>query len=251
MPLIRAGGRQVHIQEMGDAGPRLVLVHPLGDTLSAWYFTVAPLLATDFRILLYDLRGHGLTELADDGYDLTTLAGDLRDVIDWWTGGSDEPIRVGGHSVGATIALRFSVEHGDLLHSLAVVDAPMPPYATRENPVLGDTDPDEALEAFPTEEIPVRRGRRRRTKALNRKIRLRQETTFTDDFERERGFIDALEVMERPTLLIYGDHSPFLSVGRRLAERLPVARLDVIEGDHMLPLRRRNRVAEGLRTFFS
>ncbi|HWL88800.1 MAG TPA: alpha/beta fold hydrolase, partial [Polyangiaceae bacterium] len=62
-------GVRLHVQRMGVADPsenrgrRVVFLHGLVmDNLSSWYFTVANVVAAFADVVLYDLRGHGLSD---------------------------------------------------------------------------------------------------------------------------------------------------------------------------------------------
>lgn len=248
MPLIQVAGRKVHVQEMGE-GPLVVLIHPLTYSLALWYLTVGPLLARTHRVLLYDLRGHGLSGPAAEGYDFVTLAADLRDLLEEMVG--EAPVHVGGYSSGATLALRFAVEHPGWVRSVAAVDAPMPPFTFRQRAVEEGRDVEAIVADFPTEEVDVVKGSRREALRTNRNVRIHTETTLPEDFEAEEAFDGALRELERDVLLLYGDRSPFLDVGRRLAGLLPRADLQVVPGTHVIPFQQRSRVARALGAFWS
>ena len=77
---VAVGGIRLHVQRLGptdgpDAGrPAVLFVHGLVmDNLASWYFTVANPVATHRPVILYDLRGHGLSERPPTGYGLQTL----------------------------------------------------------------------------------------------------------------------------------------------------------------------------------
>ena len=86
----------------GPAGPPVVtLTHPLGVTLALWDDHVAPL-TKRFRVLRYDVRGHGVSEIPPGPYTLEQMAGDLFDLLD--SLGIEETHFVGG-LIGMTAAL--------------------------------------------------------------------------------------------------------------------------------------------------
>ena len=79
MPVSTRNGVRLHWQELGS-GPPLVMLHGLlVGSLATWYFTAAPALAARGHVVLYDLRGHGLSERAPSGYDVATQIEALRD----------------------------------------------------------------------------------------------------------------------------------------------------------------------------
>lgn len=82
MPLIRAGGLQQYFRIDGaDALPVLIFSHSLGCDHTQWDAQAADLLP-HFRVLRYDLRGHGATEAPGGGYTIELLAGDALALAD-------------------------------------------------------------------------------------------------------------------------------------------------------------------------
>ncbi|MGW4328020.1 alpha/beta fold hydrolase [Nocardia sp. NPDC004573] len=94
-------GAQLAVYEWGDAAADpLVLVHGLTDTHRVWS-TVAALLADGFRVITYDVRGHGRSTApaAVSEYRLDLLAQDFYAVID--AAGPGKPVHTCGHGWGA------------------------------------------------------------------------------------------------------------------------------------------------------
>ena len=81
---------------------------------------VAPQLAKAHRVIIVDLRGMGLSEAADDGYDLSNLAEDIHHIV---ASLGLSRVKVVGHdwggAVGAVYAMRYrqEVTHLALLES--------------------------------------------------------------------------------------------------------------------------------------
>lgn len=87
--------------EWGDPGAApLVLVHGLSDTHLVWG-AVATLLADGFRVIAYDVRGHGASAKPDAPHDyrLDHLAEDFFALIDAVS--PKRPVHVCGHGWGA------------------------------------------------------------------------------------------------------------------------------------------------------
>lgn len=83
MPVITVNGKSVHIQELNkEAAETIVLVHGMFSNLSVYYFNIAPLLATKYHVVLYDLKSHGMSEKALEGYDLESMTNDLFALIE-------------------------------------------------------------------------------------------------------------------------------------------------------------------------
>ncbi|MBF6331287.1 alpha/beta fold hydrolase [Nocardia transvalensis] len=99
--IVRGAGLELAVYERGipDADT-LVLVHGITDTHRVWD-EVARMLADGFRVVTYDVRGHGRSAAPGrtDGYRLTRLADDLYAVIDAVS--PDRPVHLAGHGWGA------------------------------------------------------------------------------------------------------------------------------------------------------
>lgn len=102
--------------EIGRGDP-VILIHGLGDDHRAWR-RVVPDLALEHRVILYDFRGHGQTELGDADGTLAQLAGDLislTDVLEL------ESATLAGFSLGGTIAMRAAIDHPERVRELALI----------------------------------------------------------------------------------------------------------------------------------
>ncbi|MGH3879888.1 MAG: SDR family oxidoreductase [Actinophytocola sp.] len=100
--VVGAGGVRLSVVEEGQqgAGPTVILVHGYPDNLSVWD-GVAERLSRRFRVVRYDVRGHG--ESAEpsgrDGYRLAELHADLLAVKDAVS--PDEAVHLVGHDWGS------------------------------------------------------------------------------------------------------------------------------------------------------
>jgi len=77
MPFIRVDNVVHHYTIEGDDGaPALVFANSLGSDLRIWD-PVLPYLKEKFRIIRYDQRGHGLTDVTPSPYSIDDLVNDL------------------------------------------------------------------------------------------------------------------------------------------------------------------------------
>ncbi|HEX9093091.1 MAG TPA: alpha/beta hydrolase [Coriobacteriia bacterium] len=113
-----AGEARIHYLEGPAGGPALVLVHAQAMTCES-YVRVAPDLARDFHVFLFDVRGHGLSSWTPGDYTWDSMSRDLerfvREVV-------REPVIVSGNSSGGTMACWLAAEAPDLVLAIAPED---------------------------------------------------------------------------------------------------------------------------------
>ena len=119
------GGARVAVRDGGGTLPPIVLTHGLGGSALA-FKRVTPLLTDTFRVITYDIRGHGASSRSDD-YSWRALVGDLHALVRELE--LERPV-LAGHSLGAGIALSVAASLPDCAGFAALDGAlpvPMPP----------------------------------------------------------------------------------------------------------------------------
>jgi (E)-2-((N-methylformamido)methylene)succinate hydrolase len=105
----------------GPSGaPVLVLVHGLGLTRRTWDAFV-PALAQDYRVLTYDLCGHGESVLPQEKPNLTVLSDQLVALLDEL---GIARATIIGFSLGGMINRRFAVDHPSRVAALVILNSP-------------------------------------------------------------------------------------------------------------------------------
>ena len=130
---VEAGGLRWHVQELGQ-GPPALLIHGTAGATHSWR-GLAPLLASDFRLLAPDLPGHGFTGAHAD-LSLPGMARALTSLL----GKLDFAPRLAiGHSAGAAILARLIAEgkiKPDLFVAINGAFLPFEGFAARLFPVV-------------------------------------------------------------------------------------------------------------------
>jgi pimeloyl-ACP methyl ester carboxylesterase len=121
----------MHYVKMGS-GPLLILLHGWPETWYEWH-KVMPTLATKFTVVAPDLRGLGLSEKTQTGYDKHTIANDVATLIK--NLGQKSAIVV-GHDMGGKVAYILGLLHPGLVTKLILVDC-MPPGTEKMDPAKG------------------------------------------------------------------------------------------------------------------
>ncbi|WP_207462690.1 3-oxoadipate enol-lactonase [Azospirillum sp. SYSU D00513] len=124
MPFIRAGAITVHYDLTGPAeAPVLLFANSIGTSFHVWD-AVVPLLSDRFRLLRYDMRGHGLTDATPvpdggPGYSMDDLADDAAALLDAL---GIARAHVCGLSIGGMMAQRLAAKAPERVASLILCD---------------------------------------------------------------------------------------------------------------------------------
>jgi len=116
------------------SGPVLVLLHGLGLDHSIW-LPLARNCSSYMRMIMPDLRGHGLSDSPNGIFTMGDMAADIKQLLDRL---SIEKIVLAGHSMGGYVALAFVRKYPNLLAGLVLVttNADEDPPEKRESRVL-------------------------------------------------------------------------------------------------------------------
>ena len=113
--------RRVHVRDEGPRdAPVVILLHGSNADLHTWQ-AWADALKSDYRVIRFDQRGHGLTGPAADGdYALDAFVKDIDAVADAL---NVERFTLAGNSMGGAIAMGYAIANPDRLDGLVLVDA--------------------------------------------------------------------------------------------------------------------------------
>src|ERR1700745_736910 len=113
----RINGYKLAYSQHGDQSrPVVVLSHSLATSMDIWGYQL-PLLTHRFRVLLYDLPGHGLSESPNDSCTLPELASDVAALLDQL---QIPRAAFVGLSIGGMIGQVFAIQFPDKLSSLVL-----------------------------------------------------------------------------------------------------------------------------------
>ena len=102
-----------------EARPLVILVHGGLDQKRSWDWT-ASALAARYRVVAFDLRGHGKSDWVNDGdYGVMDHVYDLASLVDHL--GADR-FRIVGHSLGGNIVLRYAGLYPEKIVKLAAIE---------------------------------------------------------------------------------------------------------------------------------
>ena len=99
--------------------PCVVLIHGLGLSMRLWDDHLAAF--QGWRVLRYDLYGHGQSAPAPRTADLTLYSDQIAGLMDHL---GIERAHIIGFSIGGMINRRFALDHGDKMLSLVILNSP-------------------------------------------------------------------------------------------------------------------------------
>ncbi|QRM32648.1 3-oxoadipate enol-lactonase [Microvirga sp. VF16] len=118
MPLLKVNGVEIFHELSGPTGaPVVIFSNSLGTTLSMWD-GVVPALRGRYRVLRYDTRGHGRSQVVDAPITIDDLAADLRGLLD---GLEIASAHVVGLSLGGMTAQMLASRYPDRVAGLTLM----------------------------------------------------------------------------------------------------------------------------------
>ncbi|MGW0516684.1 alpha/beta fold hydrolase [Crossiella sp. NPDC003009] len=232
------GGARLALRTAGPLGaPALVLLHGWAQSAAVWRRLLAdPGLTERYRLLAPDLRGHGDSEVPENGYDDPEVwAGDLAAVLAEANG----PAVVLGWSYGGLVIADYLRVHGDAaLAGIVLLGAITEIGPDRQGGLTGPVmnaglremlSPDDEI-ARPALRTFIERGTalplsqdeqdRQLGVALSTPAAVRRAL-----FKRDIGSAEALAGVTVPTLVLHGDSDEVVlpMAGRYAADTVPGA----------------------------
>ncbi len=260
MATATVNGTEIHHLTRGSGEPLLLIMGMSGTHLS-WGEPFLALLERDFEVTVFDNRGVGRSARVDPGYAIADLADDTAALIEHL---GHESLHVLGISMGGMVAQELALRHPQRIRTLTLGCT----YSGGEGSALSPP------EVFQRLAESWQSGDRER--ALRTGWEINVSETFAQNEEAYAAFRKAaldlpvpipvimgqmqaigghdtaqrLEGIAAPTLVIHGTDDQMLPVvnGHMIAERVPGARLEILDGvGHLFWVEQPERSAELLR----
>ncbi|MCU1239390.1 MAG: Beta-ketoadipate enol-lactone hydrolase [Candidatus Acidoferrum typicum] len=254
--VVKVNATQIHYDFSGAANaPVLLLSHSLGTDFTMWDAQL-PQLSKSFRVLRYDTRGHGQSEISRGPYDFDKLG---RDVL-----GLADELGIGefsfcGLSMGGVTGMWLGINASYRMHKLVLSST-----AAK----IGNAD------AWNARIDAVRKGglkavapgtmerwftasfRQREPQTVER-IQKMVESTNLEGFIaccealREADFRESIALIRTPTLVISGTHDPGTppSDGKFIANQIANARYVELDAAHLSNIEQREAFTHELSKF--
>jgi 3-oxoadipate enol-lactonase len=118
MPVLPLRDINLYYEVAGQGDP-VVFIHGLGSSARDWEYQV-PFFAPRYRVVVFDVRGHGRSDKPPGPYSVPLFAQDAAALI---RALEAAPAHVVGISMGGMIALQLAVDEPALVRSLVVVNS--------------------------------------------------------------------------------------------------------------------------------
>ncbi|WP_271408760.1 alpha/beta fold hydrolase [Pseudomonas sp. Q1-7] len=228
-------------------GHPVVLIHGVGLNKEMWGGQIVGL-APQFRVIAYDMLGHGASPRPESGTGLVGYAEQLRELLEYL---NLERATVIGFSMGGLVARAFALHFPQHLEGLVILNSVFNRSAEQRAGVIERTR--QAAEHGPdaNAEAALSRWFSREYQAANpAQIAAIRQTLASND---PQGYLTTYELfatqdmyrvedlgsIQVPTLVATGELDPGSTpdMARQLAQRIPGARVTVLdEQRHMMPV---------------
>ena len=129
--LVDVGGHRLHLSCTGSGSPTVVL-EPGAGLMSSDMGWIAPAVARDTRVCVYDRAGRGWSDPADTTQDAAQIATDLHTLLQ--RGNAPGPYVLAGHSFGGLYALTYAARYPGEVAGMVLIDSTAPAAAAGPAP---------------------------------------------------------------------------------------------------------------------
>ncbi len=226
MPKLNRDGVEIYYEVHGQ-GPTLLLTHGYSSTSHMWAGQIEPF-SKHFKLVTWDMRGHGRTSSPDDPslYSEEATVADMAALLD--AAGAERAI-VGGLSLGGYMSLAFHRAHPERTLALLIIDTG-PGFRNDEAREAWNLRAGKTAERFESEGLARLAGgssELRDAKHAGAKgLALAARGMLA---QRGARVIDSLPHIRVPALVVVGaQDEPFLKASDYMAAKIPGARKVVI-----------------------
>jgi 3-oxoadipate enol-lactonase len=256
---ITSGDAEIFYWTLGD-GPPVLLLHPFPSNHEFW-LPVAEVLATRYRIILPDLRGHGDSGIGEGPATMEKHAADIARVMDDAEVGRAPLI---GVSIGGYALFEFWRKFRGRVAALGLCNtkAPADGSEARAGRLQGANDVlDRGTEPFFESMVPRLLGkttREMRPDLVDGALRMMRKMSPEDVAQVQRGMavrsdsIETLKTINVPTLLVTGDEDLMTGINEAelMRQRISGSQLRVIpKAGHYSPWEQPDDASKLLRQF--
>jgi len=221
-------GITIHYEDSGQ-GPAVFMTHGYAAAGRMWEPQRKPLNEAGYRLVSWDMRGHGETESPDDPaqYSEALTIADMMALMDLL--GIERAV-VGGLSLGGFMSLAFRLAHPERVRALLLCDTG-PGYRSDEARAKWNRMAERSAGNFEEKGLDAA-GRSPEVQAA---VKYHKSAAGLANSARgmlaqvDSRVIDHLQEIDIPTLIIVGENDePYHDASRYMQSKIPGARLEMI-----------------------
>jgi len=255
---VASDGTRLFFRVAGNGPTTLLLLHGWAGSGSGpfWNRTLQHLDPTGLRLVLADLRGHGRSDHARDGFTTERFAEDMFEMVDQV--GAEKVITVAYSMSGRWAQWMACSKPNRVKGQILLGPAPAVALALTEETL------DEWIRATATRATWANLINQLTTNRLSEdtlddfysSVQTTPEHSLRETFRMctRPGFLDRLDATTARTLVVVGMHDPLLAldyVREHIVRRLPAARLTLLDCGHEIPLERPRETGALIEAFVS
>lgn len=242
MPKIKVNGVEIYYEENGSGDETIIFSHGLLWSGRMFDQQVAHF-KERYRVITYDHRGQGQTEVTQDGYDMDTLYEDAVALIQAL---NVAPCHFAGLSMGGFVAMRLAARRPELLKSVILIETSAEPEPAENVPkykMLNLVARWLSLRLVAGQVMPIMFGQ----KFLNDPARMAERKLWRERMiandrigitravlgvVNRKPILDELSKITLPTLILVGDQdvATVPAKAERIHSLIPQSKLVVIPG---------------------
>lgn len=263
MPTINVNNAEIYYEEHGAGAETIVFAHGLlwsGEMFAAQVAALKNL----YRVVTFDFRGQGKSEVTRDGYDMDTLSVDAAALIEKL---NCAPCHFAGLSMGGFIGMRLAIRRPELIKTLTLMETSADPEPAENVPrykrlafiarlfgfrlIANKVMPIMFGKAFMTD--PARTALReewKRKMIANNNVGI---TRAVKGVITRHGVYDDLDKISMPTLIIVGDQDTATvpAKSQRMHDRIKNSKLVIIkDAGHSSSIEEPEAVTGAMKEFF-
>ena len=114
-----ANGAKIYYEIYGEGDP-LILLHGAFYTIALNWAELIPELSKTRKVIAIEFQSHGHSPYSDRKLDIATLAGDVKEVMDYL---KIDRADVAGYSMGGSVAYQFAIQSPERLRKLVIISS--------------------------------------------------------------------------------------------------------------------------------
>lgn len=227
MPYLNRDNVRLFYEDSGEGLP-ILLAHGFGASTAMWQGQVDAF-GDRYRLIRWDMRGHGETECPDDlaYYSQAHCVEDMRCLLDHL---KIEQAVIGGHSLGGFMSLAFHVSHPERCKAL-ILQGCGPGYRSVESRETWNKRAENRARTLEEGGLAALGGGAEVGVSIQRSARGLAQAARGILSQVDARVIDSLPTIAVPVLIVIGDgDSHFLTGSAYMANRIPNAVNVVVPG---------------------